>query len=329
MRSVLRLVLVAMGLLFAATAGAASQDRFELPQPYLDWERSYLNDFPELQRVMDRMVEASVRQMKDPSQDILHNRVCSALAYKMASDLKLKREEQKLAVLTDLLHNISKEEMPLVLTDANVLGQVSQLMARLKQAGHLTKSPEFWTDENIFRNPLVGANRALIHHITGALMAGEMLQALGGYSERDVARMQAAVVGHSTGYWYFRQSVDDITRTKDAWRKVYPEPEEDIAKIAHDADLISQFEFQSVVPEGSKWRVIAAKRWGAKNPVEEAHIVYYVFSRLFEEARTEAGKTLAREEWLKIRPELVKLMGLKPDEDPVTAFGVPKVFRRD
>ncbi|MGH8661722.1 MAG: hypothetical protein ACREUB_08135 [Burkholderiales bacterium] len=160
-------------------------------------------------------------------------------------------------------------------------------------------------------------------------MAGDTLQALGGYSEREVARLQAAVVGHSTGYWYFRQSVDDITKTKDAWRKVYPEPEDEIAKIAHDADLISQFEFQSVVPEGSKWRVIAAKRWRAKNPVEEAHIVYYVFSRLFAEARTEAGKTLAREEWLNIRPELVKLMGLKRDEDPVKALGVPKVFRRD
>ncbi|MGH8661721.1 MAG: hypothetical protein ACREUB_08130 [Burkholderiales bacterium] len=118
-----------------AAAGATMQDRFELPQPYLDWERAYLKQFPELQRVMDRMVEASVRQMQDPTQDILHNRVCSALAYKMASDLKLKREEQKLAVLTDLLHNISKEEMPLVLTDANVLRQASLLMGRLKQAG--------------------------------------------------------------------------------------------------------------------------------------------------------------------------------------------------
>lgn len=328
MKNLLSAVVLVAGLVTAAT-GAAMQNRFELPQPYLDWERAYLKDFPELQRVMDRMVVSSVRQMQDPTQDILHNRVCAALAYRMAQDLKLKRGEQKFAVLTDLLHNISKEERPLVLTDSNVLGQASQLVSRLRRAGHLRKSPEFWTDEKIFGTPLIGANRALIHHITGALMAGDILQELGGYSGQEVARLQAAVIGHSTGYWYFRQSVDDITKSKNAWRKVYPEPEDDIAKIAHDADLISQFEVVSVIPEGSKWRVIAAKRWGAKNAVEEAHIVYYVFLRLFEEARTEAGKLLAREEWLKIRPELVKLMGLKPDQDPIQAFGVPKVFQRN
>lgn len=304
------------------------QNRFELPQPYLDWERAYLKHFPELQRVMDRMVVSSVRQMQDPTQDILHNRVCAALAYKMAASSKQKRGEQKLAVVTDLLHNISKEATPLVLTDAGVLSQASRLVTQLRQAGHLRKSPAFWTDEKIFGNPLIGANRALIHHITGALMAGEILQELGGYSSQEVARLQAAVIGHSTGYWYFRQSVDDIAKAKDAWRKVYPEPEDEIAKIAHDADLISQFEVVSVIPEGSKWRVIAAKRWGAKNAKEEAHIVYYVFFRLFEEARTEAGKALAREEWRKIQPELVKLMGLKPGDDPVRILGVPKPFQR-
>ncbi len=322
-------VIVLIAGLVVSTVGAAMQNRFELPQPYLDWERAYLKSFPELQRVMDRMVVVSVRQMQDPVQDILHNRVCAALAYRMAVDLKLRRGEQKFAVLADLLHNISKEERPLVLTDSGVLGRASQLVARLRRAGHLRKSPDFWTDEKIFGNPLIGANRALIHHVTGALMAGDILHELGGYSDKDTARLQAAIVGHSTGYWYFRQSADDIVKARDAWRKIYPEPEEDIAKIAHDADLISQFEVASVIPAGSKWRVIAAKRWGAKNAVEEAHIVYYVFLRLFEEARTEAGKALARSEWLKIRPELVKMMGLKPDEDPVKALGVPRVFQRN
>lgn len=327
MKNLLSVVVLVSGLVTSLT-GAAMQNRFELPQPYLDWERAYLKHFPELQRVMDRMVLVSVRQMKDPTQDILHNRVCAALAYRMASSSKLKRGEQKLAILTDLVHNISKEAAPLVLTDSGVLAQASRVVTQLRQAGHLKRSPAFWTDEKIFGNPLIGANRALIHHITGALMAGEILQELGGYSSQEVARLQAAVIGHSTGYWYFRQSVDDIAKAKDAWRKVYPEPEEDIAKIAHDADLISQFEVASVIPEGSKWRVIAAKRWGAKDAKEEAHIVYYVFFRLFEEARTEAGKALAREEWRKIQPELVKLMGLKPGDDPVRILGVPKPFQR-
>lgn len=320
---------LAAGIIAAQSAGAASQDRFSLPPPYLEWEQAYLAEFPELQRIMDLMVDATVRQLKDPSQDVLHNRVCAALAHRMAADLKLGKGEQKLAVLVDLLHNVSKEEQPLVLTDPQVLKRASELIARLRQAGHFGKSPRFWTDEKMFANPLIGSNRALVHHVTGGIMAGDVLESLGGFSANDIMRIQAAVIGHSTGYWYFRQSIDDITKVKDAWRNVYPEPEETVARIAHDADLISQFELESVIPEGSKWRVIAAKRWKAKSPVEEAHIVYYVFQRLFEEARTEAGKALARAEWLKIRPELVKLMGLKAGEDPVKALGVPVVFQRN
>ena len=329
MKGRMRRLLAAAGLALATVAHPASQERFELPSPYWEWERAYLDAFPALQRVMERMIDAAARQMKDPSQDILHNRVCSALAYKMASDSKLTRADQELAALADLLHNVSKEEVPLALTDPKVLGQASRLIARLKHAGQFGKSTEFWTDEKIFANPLVGANRALIHHVTGALMAGEMLETLGGYPEREVMRVQAAIIAHSTGYWYFRQSLDDLVGAKDSWRKVYPEPQEEIAKIAHDADLVSQFEFQSVAPAGSKWRVLAAKRWGAKNPVEEAHIVYYVFSRLLEEARTEAGKALAQEEWRRIRPELLKLMELQPDQAPMRELGVPKVFQRN
>lgn len=305
----------------------ASQDRFELPQPYLNWERQYLKDFPQLQRVMDVMVETSSRQLKDPSQDILHNRVCSALAQKMAADMKLPSAERRLAIATDLLHNISKEERPLVLTDAKVLKQGAELVARLRQAGQLARSPEFWSDEAIFSNKAIGGNLALIHHITGAVTAGDMLNTVGGYSAPEIARVQAAILAHSTGYWYFRKSVDDAVKQAGAWRKVYPEPEDAIAKIAHDADLISQFEAESVVPEGSKWRVLAAKRWGAKGAVEEAHVVYYVFSRLFEEARTDAGKALALQEWRKIQPGLLTLMGLKPGVDPIKALGVPKAFQ--
>lgn len=321
------LIIIAFLSQFPAWGGAASQDKFELPQPYLTWERQYLKDFPDLQRLMDVMVETSARQLKNPSQDILHNRVCAALAHKMAADMKLRAANRKLAIVTDLLHNISKEERPLVLTDAGILKQASDLVAQLRQAGQLRGSPGFWSDDAVFGNPLIGANLALIHHITGAITAGEILNTLDGYSQGDIARVQAAIVGHSTGYWYFRKSIDDIAKQPGAWRKVYPEPEEDIAKIAHDADLISQFEAESVVPAGSKWRVLAAKRWGAKGAVEEAHVVYYVFFRLFEEARTEAGKALAREEWRKIQPELIKLMGLQPDADPIKALGVPKVFQ--
>lgn len=323
----LALITIAFLLQFPVWGWSASQDKFRLPQPYLGWEQQYLRDFPDLQRLMDAMVETSTRQIKDPSQDILHNRVCSALAQRMATDMKLRPADRKLAIATDLLHNISKEERPLVLTDAEILKQASDMVARLRKEKQLARSPSFWTDPSMFSNKAIGANLSLIHHITGAITAGDILNSIKGYSARDIARVQAAIIGHSTGYWYFRKSVDDAMKQPGAWRKVYPEPEGDLAKIAHDGDLISQFEAESVVPAGSKWRVLAAKRWGAKDTVEEAHVVYYVFQLLFEEARTESGKALARQEWNKIRPELIKLMGLKPDADPIKVLGVPKAFQ--
>ncbi|HSQ02508.1 MAG TPA: hypothetical protein VLN59_00650 [Burkholderiales bacterium] len=320
-------VIIVMLLQLPASSWCASQDKFELPQPYLGWERQYLADFPDLQPLMDVMVATSTRQLKDPSQDILHNRVCAALAQRMSGDMKLSSADRRLAIATDLLHNISKEERPMVLTDAKVLKQAAALVSGLRKTPYLRGSPLFWTDESVFANPAIGNNLSLIHHITGAITTGEMLQEAGGYSASDIARVQAAIVGHSTGYWYFRKSIDDAMKQPDAWRKVYPEPEEDIAKIAHDADLISQFEAESVVPEGSKWRVLAAKRWGAKGTVEEAHVVYYVFSRLFDEARTDSGKGLAQVEWRKIQPQLVKLMGLPAGADPIKTLGVPKAFQ--
>lgn len=321
------LMLIALVLALPAWSWGASQDKFDLPQPYINWERQYLKEFPDLQRLMDVMVEASARQLQEPSQDILHNRVCAALAHRMALDMKLKPADRKLGIVADILHNISKEERLLLLLDDKVLAQATELVTRLRKEKLLTGSPTFWSDTAIFSNKSIGANLSLIHHITGAVTAGEILDALTGYTPRNIARVQAAILAHSTGYWYFRKSVDDALKQAEAWRKVYPEPEGDIAKIAHDADLISQFEAESVVPAGSKWRVLAAKRWGANGAAEEAHVVYYVFQRLFDEARTAAGKALARQEWSKIRPQLVKLMGLKPDADPIKVLGVPKAFR--
>ena len=77
----------------------------------------------------------------------------------------------------------------------------------------------------------------------------------------------------------------------------------------------------------SKWRELAKSRWGAKGAREEAHIVYYVFLRLFQEAKTDQGRQFSREQRDVIRPEPVKLMGLGATEDPVKVLGVPKVFQ--
>ena len=317
---------IALAFVFgmAGIAAAASQDKYGLPEPYLAWEKAYLKEFPELQGLMDIMIGTTVKQLKDPEADILHNRVCSALAYEMAK--KLSKAERKLAVVTDIFHNISKEDKAAVLTNPEMLAKATAMVSKLKKAGYFKNSPGFWGDEAVLKNPKVGGNLGLIHHITGALTAGE-IAAKEKFSAKDIDMIQVAVLEHSTGYWYFRDSVDAAAGRKGAWQVIYPEPENEIAKIAHDADLISQFVYESVVPDGSKWRVLAQKRWKAKDTKEEAQIVYYVFFRLFEEAKTEKGKELAKEQWEKIRPELVKLMGLKPGEDPIKVLGVPKIFQ--
>jgi hypothetical protein len=309
----------------AGTAMAATQDKYPLPEPYLAWENAYLKEFPELQGLMDVMIATAVQQLKDPTSDILHNRVCSALAYEMAKPLS--KQERKLAIGADILHNISKEDKAAVLTNPAVYGKATEMVSKLKKAGYFKPSPGFWGDEAVLKNPKVGGNLALVHHITGAMTAGDIARKAKGFSAKDIENMQVTILEHSTGYWYFRTSVDDAAGRKGAWQAVFPEPENESAKIAHDADLISQFVYESVVPDGSKWRELAKKRWKAQTTQEEGHIVYYVFLRLYEEAKTEKGKALAKQDWEKIRPELVKLMGLKPDEDPIKVLGVPKIFQ--
>jgi hypothetical protein len=309
----------------AGTAMAATQDKYSLPEPYLAAEKAYLKEFPELQGLMDVMIATAVQQLKDPEADILHNRVCSALAYDMAKPLS--KQERKLAIAADILHNISKEDKAAVLTNPEVYGKASEMVSKLKKAGYFKPSPGFWGDEALLKNPKVGGNLALVHHITGAMTAGDIARKAGGLSGKDIENIQVTILEHSTGYWYFRASVDEAAGRKGAWQAVFPDPENASAKIAHDADLISQFVYESVVPDGSKWRELAKKRWKATDTKEEGHIVYYVFFRLFEEAKTEKGKELAKEQWEKIRPELVKLMGLNPGEDPIKVLGVPKIFQ--
>ena len=325
-RRYISLATLALSLTAAIPAFAASQDKYTLPEPYLGMEKVYLKEMPDLQKVMDVMIATEERQVKDPTQDILHNRLCAAFVYKMAMDQKMPDADRKKALAGDLLHNIAKEEKEAVLTDAAQLTKARDMVTALKQAGYLKNSPRFWSDEQVLTNPKIGGNRALIHHITGAVMAGEMLKEIGSFQKADIEAIQAAIVEHSTGYWYFRASIDKAAGKQGAWESVYPEPENDIAKFTHDADLISQFVPESVVPDGSKWRELAKKRWGAKTPREEGHIVYYVFQRLFDEAKTPSGKEIARERWNQIAPALVKLTGLKDGEDPTKVLGVPAVF---
>jgi hypothetical protein len=323
--SAFSLTLVFSLLIVGNTAIAGTQDKFNLPEPYLSWEKSYLDEFPDLQKFLEAMITTTATQLQSPSEDILHNRVCSALAYEMSKDLS--PEKRKLAIATDILHNIAKEDKTAVLTDPKVFKKATEMVTELKKAGYFRSSPDFWGDAQVLLNTKVGANRALIHHITGGLTAAQIAKQIGGFSEKEIQEMQSAVIEHSTGYWYFRDSVDQAAGKKGAWHAVYPEPASEISKIAHDADLISQFVPESVVPDGSKWRMLAKKRWGAKDTKEEGQIVYYVFLRLYEEAKTIKGKEMAREKWEKIRPQLMKLMNLDPDQDPIKVLGVPAVFQ--
>src|SRR5512140_1409601 len=111
------IVALAAAVLLIGRASAASQSSYELPQPYLDWETAYLSEFPDVQKVMDAMVATSARQLKDPSQDILHNRVCAALAYQMARADRAPAPTRRLSAVADLLHNIAKEEKGAVLSN--------------------------------------------------------------------------------------------------------------------------------------------------------------------------------------------------------------------
>jgi hypothetical protein len=316
-------------VLMTGVAGAApSQSKYDLPEPYLSLEKSYLADYPTLQELMDGMIANSVVMLKDPDQDILHNRVCAALAYKMAVDKKLPDAVKKLAPATDLLHNITKDDKKAVLGDPVMFKRIADIVADLRKAGKFKASPAFFADESILKLKAVGDNLGLVHHLTGAVVATDILRKSGKFSDAEIVEVQTAIVAHSTGYWYFRDSVDEAAKKPGAWAAVYPQPDSDLDKFAHDADLISQFVPESVAPAGSKWRELAVKRWGAKSTKDEGHVVYYVFSRLFDEAKTDVGRAMAMEQWAIIQPDLLKLMGLEKGQDPLKVLGVPAFWKK-
>ena len=97
--------------------------------------------------------------------------------------------------------------------------------------------------------------------------------------------------------------------------------------IVVDSDLSGNVHRNFIATDNFAGGQLAAKRWGAKTPKEEGHVVYYVFSRLFDEAKTKQGAALAKEQWDAIKPDLLKLMGLAPDQDPLKVLGVPAFWK--
>ncbi|MDR1162500.1 MAG: hypothetical protein LBM17_01495 [Candidatus Accumulibacter sp.] len=324
----MRLVFGVLFVCFNGPAFAGSQDAYVLPEPYISLEKQYLKEFPALQPLMDKMVANSKEILKNPDQDILHNRVCAALAYQMALARKSPAATRKLGPATDLLHNITKDNKKAVLSDPVVLKRVGDLVASLKKAGKFGDSKGFFVDTAILTNKKVADDLSLVHHLTGAVWADDALKEIGGFSDEEKRVIETAIVAHSTGYWYFRDSVDAAAGKDGAWQAVFPQPESDVDKFAHDADLISQFVPESVAPDGSKWRQLATKRWGAKSTKDEGHVVYYVFSRLYDEAKTKEGSDMAMEQWKLIQPDLLRLMDLKSGEDPLKVLGTPAFWKK-
>lgn len=287
-----------------AELSQAALSQAELSEPYGGWERAYLARFPELGAVMARMVEITSAQLEDPAQDVLHNRICAALVWKMGRDAGLEPPALRLALIADLLHNIEKENARATLSVRDILERSGAMVERLRAAGHFRASPVFWSRPSLFDNPKIGANRALVHHVTGALEAERLMQALGAFSREDIDRVQAAILAHSTGYYYMREALDAEARAPGAWQALFPQPEGAIELLAHDADLVSQLAPETVLPQESKWRRLARGRWGAASAAEEAQVLGEIFPRLVDEARSEAGRALAREHWGSLKEEI-------------------------
>ena len=56
-------------------------------------------------------------------------------------------------------------------------------------------------------------------------------------------------------------------------------------------------------------------------------ISHLPFKLLYDEAKTEAGKQLTKEQWDQIAPELIKLMGLQPGDNPIEILRVPAIAK--
>ena len=93
-----------------------------------------------------------------------------------------------------------------MLTNPKVFGEIGTTVAGLKKSAHFKSSLRFWGDEAVPKNPKVGGNRALVHHLTSALTAGEIMKALGGFVPKDIDRMQPVSLGDATIPWAVRSA---------------------------------------------------------------------------------------------------------------------------
>ena len=116
MKRILRFFLMGICLfMISSTCQAAVQDKYPIPAPYAQLEKQYLQEYPELQKTMDDMVLTTEKQMAKPQNDILHNRICTALVYQMAKHDKLSKKEAFLLNLKNVSMTIGNEAIPIAL----------------------------------------------------------------------------------------------------------------------------------------------------------------------------------------------------------------------
>lgn len=152
MKRILRFFLMGICLfMISSTCQAAAQDKYPLPAPYAQLEKQYLEEYPDLQKTMDDMILTTEKQMEKPQNDILHNRICTALVYQMAKHDRLSKRETHLAIAGDLLHNIAKQDKDYVLSNPSLLDSTVKITANLRKKGYLKKSREFMEKPEMFQ----------------------------------------------------------------------------------------------------------------------------------------------------------------------------------
>jgi hypothetical protein len=98
------------------------------------------------QMLMGEMIRITLGQLKDAEQDILHNRLCAALAYRIAVERQSPPAIQKLAVAADVVHNIAKEDKNAILSNPALFADLTETKARTRgvrrRSGCMTKNPK-------------------------------------------------------------------------------------------------------------------------------------------------------------------------------------------
>ena len=314
--------------LTATSSQTQKQSAYPLEKKYLSAENDYLKKYPDLQDALDAFYHASLKDIGDANSvdmnvAMTHTRTVAAIMTDMAKSLPVK--DIKIAYVTALMHDVDKMNPKDVLTDPSVFDQVKSMVYDLKAKGYFQNSPNFFANENILKTPGIGDQPATIHNLTSPLRAEKIMDVLG-YSAEDIEKVKVAILEHSTQYWYFRDDIDTKTGISGAWEDFYPKTETPLGIAISDADNLAQLVPSLIIPQDSKWRGLARTRWGAKNPQEEGHIIYYVLEQMVDVQLSDVGKKESEEYWSVLRPQLMKLMDLDPNVSPNAVLGIPSYW---